>query len=84
MKTLNKKSDCYYINKIVYFQPLNISKVHLIDENCNEFICTVVGCNFVGYCGVNDVKVIDYEDYTSDKWDEMVKYIEYEKAVILG
>lgn len=83
MKKLNKKSDCYYIEKAVYFKPFNISKVHLIDDDCNEFIATVVGCNFVrGYESPKCLKVIDYEEYSAEKWIEMVQYIEYERADI--
>ena len=84
MKKLNKNSDVYYINSMVCFKPLNISKVHLIDENCNEFIATVVGVwNMKGYNSPKEIKVLDYEEYTSEKWNEMVRYIEYERAVIL-
>ena len=84
MKKLNKKSDAYYITKMVGFKPLNISKVHLIDDDCNEFIATVVGVgHWIGYNSVADIKVIDYEEYTEEKWSEMVQYIEYERAVII-
>lgn len=81
MKKLNKKSDVYYISKIVSFKPLNISKVHLSDDDCNEFIATVVGVQFTrGWIVPDEIKVIDYEEYTAEKWNEMTQYIEYERA----
>lgn len=83
MKKLNKKSDVYYINKMVGFKPLNISKVHLIDDDCNEFIATVVGVEHLReYISPADIKVLDYEEYTAKKWDEMTRFIEYERAVV--
>lgn len=83
MKKLNKKSECYYINKQVSFKPLNLSKVHLIDDDCNEFIATVIGVwNMKGYNSTTDIKVIDYEEYTAEKWNEMVSFIEYERAEV--
>lgn len=85
MKKLNKKSDTYFINKMVSFKPLNISKVHLVDDDCNEFIATVVGVwNMKGYNSPKDINVIDYEEYTSEKWNEMIQYIEYERAEIVA
>lgn len=85
MKKLNKKSDAYYINKMVSFKPLNISKVHLIDDDCNEFIVTVVGVwNMKGYNNPKDIKVIDCEEYTPEKWEEMTRYIEYERAEVIA
>ena len=83
MKKLNKKSDTYYINKMVGFKPLNISKVHLIDDDCNEFIATVIGIGIMrGYNIPADIKVLDYEEYTEEKWNEMTTYIEYERAIV--
>lgn len=83
MKKLNKKSDVYYINKMVGFKPLNISKVHLIDDDCNEFIATVVGVEHLReYISPADIKVLDYEEYTAEKWDKMTRFIEYERAVV--
>ena len=83
MKKLNKKSEMYYINKMVSFKPLNISKVHLIDDDCNEFIATVVGVwNMKGYNSPADIKVVDYEEYTAEKWDEMTQYSDYDRATV--
>lgn len=80
---INKKSEAYYINKMVSFKPLNISKVHLIDDDCNEFIATVVGVGIMkGYNSPADIKVLDYEEYTAEKWNEMVQFIEYERAEV--
>ena len=83
MKKLNKKSDAYFVAKIVAFKPFNISKVHLVDDDCNEFIATIVGVrNMIGYNATADIKVIDCEEYSAEKWDEIVNFIEYERAII--
>ena len=83
MKKLNEKSDVYYIGKMVSFKPLNISKVHLVDDDCNEFIATVAGVFYMrDYIRPADIKVIDYEEYTAEKWNEMVNFIEYARAEV--
>lgn len=83
MKKLNTKSDVYYLNKMIGFKPLNLAKVHLIDDDCNEFIATVIGYSFSrGYIAPSEINVIAYEDYTSDKWESMMNYIEYERAIV--
>ena len=83
MKKLNKQSELYYIEKMVAFRPLNVSKIYLIDDDCNEFIATVVGVEYSrGYINPSDVKIIDYEEYSNDKWCEMTNYIEYERAIV--
>ena len=82
---LNEKSDVYYISKMVAFKPLNLAKVHLVDDDCNEWIATVTGINHsLGYVSPSEIRVIDYEEYSADKWADMVMYIEYERAILLG
>ena len=83
MKTLNTKSDCYYLDKMVGFRPLNISKVHIIDDDCNEFIATVIGIAFMhGYISPSEINIIACEEYTQDKWEAMTRYAEYERVII--
>ena len=84
MKKLNVKSDVYYIDKAVIFKALKLAKVHLIDDDCNEFIATVK-TDFIlrGYNNPACVMVLDYEEYTSEKWEEMTRYIEYERAILI-
>lgn len=83
MKNLNTNSDVYYLEKMIAFKPLNIAKVHIIDDDCNEFIVTVKGYSFFrGYISPSEITVIDCEEYTSEKWEEMIKYIEYERAIV--
>ena len=83
MKRLNAESNVYYLNKMVTFKPLNISKIHLVDDDCNEFFATVIGTNHLrGYINPEELKVIDYEEYTKEKWHAMTEYIEYERAEV--
>lgn len=84
MKKLNEKSEVYYIDKLVGFKPLNISKVHLIDDDCNEFIATVKGFPFCRhYITPSEITILEYEEYTSEKWNEMIDFIEYERAIVI-
>lgn len=81
--TLNTNSELYYIVKMVGFEPLNICKVHLVDDDCNEFIATVTEIwNFRGYVDPKEINIIDCENYTSEKWNEMTAYIEYARAIV--
>lgn len=83
MKKLNTNSDLYYIEKMIGFKPLNISKVYLIDDDCNEFIATVTGTNHTrGYISPADVEILAVEVYSSAKWSAMEQYIEYERAIV--
>lgn len=83
MARLNTKSDVYYIAKMIGFKPLNLSKVYLIDDDCNEFIATVTGVNHPsGYISPAELEVLALEIYSSEKWEAMEQYIEYERAII--
>ena len=84
MTRLNKNSDLYYLNKLIGFKPLNLAKVHFIDDDCNEFIATVKGfSHMLGYTSPKEITVIDYEPYTEEKWNDMMFYIEYERGIVL-
>ena len=82
MKNLNKKSDLYYINKAIVFKPFNLMKVHLVDDDCNEFIATVKGTYIPthAYIAPSEISIIDYEEYNRTVWDAMEQYLEYERA----
>lgn len=84
MKKINTKSNCYYVSKSVFFRPFNLAKAYIIDDECGEFLCTVKTDVplMVGYISPDEINVIDYEDFDSEKWYEMVNYIEYERAEI--
>lgn len=85
MKKLNTKSDVYYINKAVIFKPLNLMKVHLIDDNCNEFTVTAKG-NYIhphSYISPSEITIIDVEEYDRNAWEEMARYLEYERAITI-
>ena len=87
MKKLNTNSDVYYLEKAVFFAPLQLAKAHIVDDDCNEFIVTIKKTPDTffsrGYISPDEIIIIDYEEYTEEKWKEMVKYIEYERAVII-
>ena len=40
---MNMNSDCIYIAKRLYNDRMNITIVHAVDEDCNEFICILFG-----------------------------------------
>ena len=83
MARLNTKSDVYYIAKMIGFKPLNLSKVYLIDDDCNEFIATVTGINHAsGYISPAEIEILATEIYSSEKWATMERYIEYERAIV--
>lgn len=83
MKKLNTKSNVYYLEKMIGFKPLNLAKIHLIDDDCNEFIVTVSGLTFHrGYVAPSEITILACEDYTSEKWDSMMNFIEYERAIV--
>ena len=83
MARLNTKSNVYYIAKMIGFKPLNLSKVYLIDDDCNEFIATVTGVNLtMGYISPAKIEILAVEVYRSEKWSSMEQYIEYERAII--
>lgn len=87
MKKLNTKSDLYYLEKAVIFAPLQLAKAHIIDDDCNEFIVTIKKTPDTylprGYISPNKLLIIDCEEYTAEKYAEMLKYIEYERAAII-
>ena len=82
---LNTNSDCYYIDKAVIFKPLKLIKVHLIDDDCNQFTCTITGTftHVHTYISPKDINIIDCETYSEEAWNEMTQYIEYEHAIVL-
>lgn len=83
MANLNTKSDLYYIEKMIGFKPLNLSKVYLIDDDCNEFIATVIGTSHRrGYISPAEIEIIAVEAYSAAKWGAMEQYIEYERAIV--
>lgn len=84
MTRLNKKSDVYYIDKAIIFKPLGIAKVDLIDDDAHEFIATIEATHVhKGWNDPKDIKVIAYEPYNREKWEDMERFIEYERAIII-
>lgn len=82
MKKLNKKSDVYYVNKQVFFAPFSIAMVHLVDDDSNEFICTVKTDTKImrgRYIKPSEIKIIDYIEYSQQEWNK-ISDIDFERA----
>ena len=77
-------SDLFYVNKIIVYKPFNVSLLHLVDDECNEFIATAFGVNYMtGYVGTNGVCILKLEEYDREKWEDIARNVEYERGDVL-
>ena len=80
---MSRMGDLYYINKIIVYKPFNVSLLHLINDDCEEFIVTASGVNYMtGYEKTDCVHVLTAEKYDRKKWEEIESDIEYERGFV--
>lgn len=86
MKKLNKKSDVYYINKSISVPFLNVCKVHLIDDDCNEFTVTLnipdVSVKTYKDAKVFNKYIIDVKEYDRNEWENYELEVDYARAIL--
>lgn len=63
---MNMKSDSIYISKVIYIKIMNVSVMHIVDEDCNEYMALMFGW----YMPRQYVKPEMFKDVTMKPYDE--------------
>ena len=75
---INMKSDCIYINKAIYNKAMDVSVMHIVDEDCNEFMAVMFGCYMPKqYVETETFKNVTMKPYDDEEWRKIEDKLDY-------
>lgn len=72
------KTTLWYVNKAYMIPLFNITKAHIVDDDCNEYIATIKASTlFRDYYRPSDLDIIDLEPYNREYFQKLEFELEY-------
>ena len=73
-----KETNLWYVQKGYAVKELGVSKVHIVDDACNEFTALVLGVEIMrGYYNPVELNIVGLKEYKREDWDALQMAYEY-------